>query len=325
MNFSGIDIGYSNLKTENLIEGKLSNSILPVGVMIDDTNNGLSVNDKDALRVMVDGQHYIAGMSPSDIAIDYQRVLHSDYPASDSYKALFHAALLLTSASKIDVLVTGLPVSQFLDSDYRAKLKVQFEGEHQVTKKRTIQVKNAVIVPQPLGGYMAAVDKNPDLSDLRVLVIDPGFYSVDWTMVRNGMVVPNALGTSVKAVSALFEEASGIIFRDHGGKVSIEDIEKAVSSGKGFVLLFGDKIELDSVLQEATNNIKSDLSGEIKASLRASKSEVDAVLLVGGGASLYQDIAKEMFPRSKLVVADNPVSANAHGFRLIAASAGGEK
>lgn len=325
MNFSGIDIGYSNLKTESLIEGELSSSLLPVGVMLDDTNNGLSVNDKDALRVMVDGQHYIAGMSPSDISIDYQRVLHSDYPASDSYKALFHAALLLTSVTKIDVLVTGLPVSQFLDADYRAKLKSQFEGEHQVTKKRKIKVENAVIVPQPLGGYMAAVDANQELSDLRVLVIDPGFYSVDWTMVRNGMVVPNALGTSVKAVSALFEEASGIIFRDHGGKVSIEDIEKAVSSGKGSVILFGDKIELSGILKEAINNIKGDLSGEIKASLRASKSEVDAVLLVGGGAALYENIAKEMFPRSKLVVADNPVSANAHGFRLIASSANGKK
>ena len=43
------------------------------------------------------------------------RELHADYPVSDAYRALFHGALLLSEQDTVDRLITGLPISQYLD------------------------------------------------------------------------------------------------------------------------------------------------------------------------------------------------------------------
>jgi len=311
----GMDIGYSNLKNvSGSSEESLKELLIPVGVILDDTSNGLRVVDENALRVTVGEEHYIAGLCPADISLDYQRTLHADYPSSIPYKALFHATLLSSSSNVIDVLVTGLPVNQFLEESARDKLKAQLLGSHQVTKNKNVEVKKVIVVPQPLGGYMHELSRNHDLSEQRVMVIDPGFFSVDWTIVRNGDVIPRALGTSVKAVSALFEEVSALIFRDYGGKVSIEDLEKAVSNGKDYIILFGDKIVLKPLIADAANIIGELLMSEIKSSLRSIKSDVDSVLLIGGGASMYKGVASSMFPKSKIIEASNPVLSNAYGF-----------
>ncbi len=67
------------------------------------------------------------------------RELHADYPASDAYRALFHGTLLLCEHDTVDRLITGLPVSQFLDKELRARLSERLTGEHQVTVGRTCQ------------------------------------------------------------------------------------------------------------------------------------------------------------------------------------------
>jgi len=311
----GMDIGYSNLK---LVYGDVPTSLtsitLPVGVKRDDTSQGLSMNDDRVMRVLVDDDFYIAGISPSDVSLDYQRTLHANYSSSKAYKALFHASLLSASREHIDLLVTGLPVNQYIQPEVRKELQHQLEGTHQVTKKKSVTVDKVIVMPQPLGGYISEMAHTPTLFDYRLMVLDPGFFSVDWTIVRNGNVVPGALGTSIKAVSALFEQASKIIFRDYGGKVSIEDIEKAVITNEGKLFLFGDEVDLEPIIDAASKIIGESLKTEIQSSLRSSKFEIDAVLIIGGGAKIYQNMAREMFPKSKIILSDNPVQANANGF-----------
>jgi len=61
-----------------------------------------------------------------------------------TYKALFHAALLLASQrndqNEIDLLVTGLPVSQYFDVAFRQKLQTRLTGVHQVTPQIEVNV-----------------------------------------------------------------------------------------------------------------------------------------------------------------------------------------
>ena len=40
------------------------------------------------------------------------------------------------------MLVTGLPVSQYMDVERREALKSRLEGEHQITPKRSVAVKS---------------------------------------------------------------------------------------------------------------------------------------------------------------------------------------
>ena len=124
MNIIGLDIGYSNLKLAyGEREGSPTTLLRPAGAAPSD-RFGTGIGDGaqgDFLHVQVDGQPFIAGVTP-DRAAMWARSLHADYPSSSTYKALFHAGLLLSEMSRVDVLVTGLPVSQYLDEARRARV-----------------------------------------------------------------------------------------------------------------------------------------------------------------------------------------------------------
>lgn len=42
--------------------------------------------------------------------------------------------------------------------------------------------------------------------------------------------------------------------------------------------------------------------------------DADVVLLAGGGAEAYKAAAKELFPKSRIVMTGDPLIANAKGF-----------
>lgn len=55
----------------------------------------------------------MAAVEPERLS-DGAPIMHSDYPWSDEYRALYYAALDMISAPVIDHLVTGLPVRSFV-------------------------------------------------------------------------------------------------------------------------------------------------------------------------------------------------------------------
>ena len=124
MFFLGLDIGYSNLKMAmGFKDAKATTKVIPVGAAtLDKMPQGTDGRDADdVLQVLVDGEKWLAGIEPSRLQ-GWVRVLSENYPSSKQYRALFHAALLLTEQEVIDVLVTGLPVSQFADEALRSDL-----------------------------------------------------------------------------------------------------------------------------------------------------------------------------------------------------------
>jgi plasmid segregation protein ParM len=329
MNVVGIDIGYSGLKLAyGAADGKMKTVLRPAGAApADRFGSRFDGRSQDEfLHVMVDGVPFIAGVS-TDRAEMWERSLHADYAKTDSYKALFHAGLLLSEMKEIDLLVTGLPVSQFQDESRRAELEKRFSGEHQVTPKRTVNVKKVKVVAQPIGGlldYINQADGQKDAVEItdehRVLVVDPGFYSLDWVLVSNGQLQRQSSGTSIKASSVLLEQAGILIAQDYGSKPSVESIENALSGGKETILLAGDRVQLKPYLQKASESLASVTATSIQKSLRVESMSPDVVVLVGGGASLFHDAIQSAFPKLKVVTPDQPVLANARGFWLMGAS-----
>ena len=114
MNIVGLDIGYSNLKLAyGNSEKGMQTAIRPAGAAPAD-RFGSRFDGKeqdDFLHVLVGDEPFIAGVS-SDRAEMWERSLHSEYARTPSYTALFHAGLLLSGMTEVDVLVTGLPVEQ---------------------------------------------------------------------------------------------------------------------------------------------------------------------------------------------------------------------
>jgi plasmid segregation protein ParM len=234
-----------------------------------------------------------------------------------AYRALFLASLLLSGRDKVDVLVTGLPVSQWLDASKQEALAKKLTGRHRATPRQEVEVSAVWIVPQPVGGYIDLLWSGQGgsvLEEGRVLVIDPGFFSVDWVLVEEGGIRRPSSGTSLEAMSVLLDQASRLIADEHGGSVPVERIEEALRTGKGHVLLFGRAVEIQPYLKQAAERVAPVALEALRRSLRQESGSVDAVLLTGGGAALYGPVAKSLFPDCKLHIPHRPELANARGF-----------
>lgn len=330
MNVLGIDIGYSNLKVAfGEAQAGMQTLLRPAGAAPAD-HFGSRFDGRaqdDFLHVLVDGESYIAGVS-SDRAEMWERSLHADYSRSPSYKALMHAGMLLSGMNEIDVLVTGLPVSQFNDLSKRKELEDKFVGKHQITPKRTVEVAKVKVMAQPVGGLLDFIDQQDSLDcgftvddDARVLVIDPGFFSLDWVMVSNGQLQRQSSGTSLKASSVLLEQAARFIAEDYGSTPSTEMLENAVRNGKSSILLTGQRVEIAAYIEKASATMASVTADAIQKSLRVESMSPDIVVMVGGGAMFFEQAVKQAFHKLKVVTTPSSVFGPVRGFWLMGAYA----
>lgn len=323
MNILGIDIGYSNLKLAFGHKGETPQSLLrPAGAVPAD-RFGSRLDERphdDFLHVLVDGQEFIAGVLPGHAEM-WSRSLHADYPSSSSYKALFHAGLLLSGMERIDLLVTGLPVSQYLDQSRKAALAEQMLGTHQVTPKQTVIVEKVKVIPQPVGGLFDYIyQEGTDIEDARVLVVDTGFFSVDWVVIAYNDLHRQSSGTSLNASSVLLEEASRLLAKDHRAAVSVETLENAVRLGKTSVLVLGQRVEIAPYIDLAAKKVSPVVIESIQKSLRMEDAALDMVILVGGGAEFFRDAVQSAFPRLTVATPKEPVFSNVRGFWLMGAN-----
>ena len=324
LNILGIDIGYSNLKLAFGERGKDPKTLLrPAGAAPTDrfgTRIDGSAHD-DFLHVQVDGQPFVAGVA-TDRASMWSRSLHAEYASSQSYKALFHAGLLLSEVERIDILVTGLPVSQYLDETRRKDVADRMRGAHQVTPRRSIIVDAVKVIPQPVGGFLDYVSSTAsiDLDGARVLVIDPGFFSVDWVVIAESELHQQSSGTSLEAASVVLEEASRLIGADYGSNVSTEKLENAIRQSKEEVLVLGKKVAIAQYVQQASRKVAPVIIETIQKSLRKESESVDAVLLVGGGVGFFDEAVRAAFPKLTVASTKEPVFSNARGFWIMGCS-----
>ncbi|MDP4028162.1 MAG: ParM/StbA family protein [Gallionella sp.] len=319
MNVLGIDIGYSNLKLAYGQQGTEPKVLLrPAGAApADRMGEKIGSNEEeDFLRVLVNDVPFVAGISP-DRAELWSRELHENYLSTDSYRALFHAGLLLSEFDQIDLVVTGLPVNQYLNAELRERLSKQMQGEHQITPRRKITVNKVKVVPQPVGGFVDYVWSLPNASEIedsRALVVDPGFFSVDWVLISNGELRRQSCGTSLEASSVILDEAVRLIAEDFGGNVGRERLEHTLRNGLAHVRLFGERVEVAPYLKKAADKVGPIVTARLRESLRKENASADMVLLVGGGAGFFENAVKEAFPQLKVSSPDSPVYANARGF-----------
>ena len=315
---SAVDIGYSSVKCVFGLKGDDPTSELrpagagPISVMSGQVGRGAA----DYLTVQVAGESWAAGVEPTRLD-GWARELHADYPASAAYKALYYAALLMTGVDRIDHLVTGLPVSQANDAARVKALQDSLQGKHVITPKRTVEVAEISVLPQPVGAFIDYLNQEGTdaeaYEDARVLVIDPGFFSVDWVVIDAGELRNSLAGTSTSAMSQVIEEADKAISVDYGSAIGRDKIEKAIRCGTS-VLVSGKSVDPVAYLTTAVKHVAHQALTAMRQQLRTDSRPFDAVLLTGGGAQFYATAAAEVFPKAKILRPTETVSANARGF-----------
>lgn len=314
----GMDIGYSNLKLASGEAGGLMQmQVYPVGAAPEDRFAGnIMGGNGSGYRVQVDGQPYVACVEPDKLP-NWQRALHEEYAMTPTYKALFHAGILATGQLTIDHLVTGLPVSHYLEEHRREGLARRLKGTHHVQEGVSVQVRDVTVIPQPVGCYLDvawATGREEEMADAEVLVVDPGFFSVDWVLISGNDVQYPWSGTSTQATSMLLEEAARLMGEQYQARIPVEKIERAIRSGKPSIRIFDTRRDYAPFIEQAAKVIGRSVMDKVKTSLRGKAGEVDVVILAGGGASYYSEAVREIFPRAEMILPDNSVLTNARGF-----------
>jgi plasmid segregation protein ParM len=176
------------------------------------------------------------------------------------------------------------------------------------------------IVPQPVGAYVdllwSAVDEETldRIESGTVLVLDVGHYSFDWAVVVAGELRRGASGTSLEAMSVLLEKAAAQIAQEYGGRPQPLALEAALRRGRSHLLVAGRRVPLRPVMEPAAREVSSLALEALRQSLRREMTNVDLVLLTGGGGELYGQKAAALFPGADVRLAPEPVIANARGF-----------
>lgn len=272
---------------------------------------------RNTVIVNVEGTDYEVGEDSSDLdSNDSTRNLNDQYIHTDQYKAVFYGALHYIGEPVIDLLVVGLPLSGMVNV---AKLKELLVGKHKINSSETYEVKDLLVVPQPLGGLywcLSQKDTNPDFEFLDEevnLIIDPGFLTFDFLLSNGEKAIENRSGAHNGGVSKVLRAVAESISYKFGIKYdNLSAIDKGLRRRK--IKING---EVEDLI-EHIKNTKSVLDGSVNymKNIVGDGSDIDNIILIGGGASIYQKTIEAYYPKHKLHVLENSQMANVIGFQL---------
>lgn len=321
----GIDIGYSNLKVAAGPAGGPPRVVVRPAGAAPEERLGTRIGGQGAPRggeapILVDvaGETWAVAVEPERFE-HWQRPLHEDYAGSPGYRALAKAALHMAGRLDVEVVVTGLPVSQATDTRRRDALRRMLEGRHFLASG-TVEVGEVRVIPQPVGAYLDLVygSKDEDVLDRiesgAVIVLDAGYYSFDWALIVQGELRRDASGTSLEAMSVLLDRAGRAAADEAGGKPNPAGLEAALRAGRAHILQAGRRVSVSSLVGRASSLVCGVALETMRQALRREIRSVDLVLIAGGGGAIYGSAVASLFPGALAVVAENPVSANARGF-----------
>jgi plasmid segregation protein ParM len=330
----GLDIGYGNTKLV-YSHGHMREAVSivrPSGAapleMLEDRADGRGKAIGNGVPVLVDGAPWVAGIESNVIKPSYTREMTDEYPASKDYRALFHAALAMIGATTVDHLVTGLPVVEYNKPGKADALQRRLQAVHHVAEDRTVEVRKVTVMPQPAGAYFeqlarwlstpadAGAASRPEFT---VLAVDPGHYSVDYVLFRQGILSTGSSDSSPLAGSAVIEEALRQIFNLTGRRLPASTIESAVRRQATILEVGARSVQLGPLYERAATKVVEQVVKGVIARLGPDRDQVNRVILAGGGAPLYLAAMRARFAEEgQVIVMPEPILANARGFWTMA-------
>ncbi len=328
---AGIDLGYGNAKAavHDVTQGRMREIVLPSGAAPASAMPKLDATKwdlKGGEEVLVNGEPWVAGVEQLHIQ-NRARQTHERYVATDEYYALFLACLARLGYKKIDLLVTGLPVSQHFGSigaELRQLLQTKLAGRKYVNSDTVVEVDRVAVIAQPLGTYMgmAAQEQYAVLAtndSRKVLCIDIGYGTVDWVLMSGKSVLDQSSNSSTLATSVVLQNTAKSLTRELGREITVDQLDAAIRRGERSVPLgLTTTYDFSKFLVAAGAEVSKTVMAQILSSLR-SAGPIDNVILTGGGSPLYENAVRDAFPGDgRVMLADEQVLANALGYREVA-------
>ena len=302
----------------------------------DPNKSGLNagLNKRDTVSITINGQNYEIGPD-AQLASDKSssRVLNSSYITSDQYQALLFGSMLYMNADTIDLLVLALPVEHW---SRREQLKSLVVGKHTI-KDRTIEVKNAWVIVQPLGGLLDYADSIgqsgfDELREQTVLSVDPGFGTFDYVTsaglklndTRSGgadLGMSSVLSACAKTLRTAFPNLHDF---------PIEKIDEAFYKNDGYIRVSGKKYPFPVCKGETVDNKPVNIEFDLRPAIESvtqnavtklknvvgNGGDIDLIILMGGACNIYKAALQSAYPDHDIVVVKNPITSICRGMHL---------
>lgn len=333
-NIRAIEIGYGSMSfTESVIDGipviKTFASIVSA-ISNDDLSGGLS--KRETVEISVGKSKYEVGPD-SYLLTDRSssRALNSNFIETDQYQALLKGALyLMKDANVIDLLVLSLPVNNMIRSEELKKMAI---GEHVINGK-TISVKNAWVLTQPLAGYLSYANqigqqKYEEIKTQNVLTLDFGYSTSDW-LLSAGLKINEKRSNAVSMGMALVLEEVQRELKSafpHLDAIPLSLIDEAFwlhpgilkISGKSYpfpicngVDINGRETKIKFDVSSAINKVAVSCLQNIRNNV-GSGADISLILVLGGSHGVYLPEVKRSFPEHEIVIVDDPITAVCRG------------
>lgn len=293
-------------------------SIAPRASKIEDSDLSF-INERDTIIVKIDGTDYEVG--PDSLLLetsDTTRTLNEQYIHTAQYKALTYGALAYINEPVLDLLVVGLPVSNY--ASHHEALKKSLLGEHKINESFTCVVKNVLVVYQPLGGltYCMSLSKTTleeaDLSSSMNLIIDPGFLTVDFLLANGNKIIEKKSDAHQGGVSRILNAIAESISKKIGKKYeNYNAIDKALKRRK--LKISGKEESLDDHIKNTKSVIESPII--YMKNIIGDGSDVDNIILLGGGANIFEKTLRDHFKDHEIIVIEDPSFANVKGYQIL--------
>lgn len=314
-----VDLGFGNAKfvTQHIRGAEIECSAFPsLAPLASELNvSGGILERANTVIVEVNGKRYEVGpgVGVARNGCDH-RILHGEFIRTPEYQALMRGILHYMNAPTIDLLVVGLPMGQAAKRG--GELERLLVGHHPLPDGRSVEVRQVTSVAQPIGGFMQYLlgGLAPPIVRRQVnLVIDVGFFTVDWLLCEGMRPISQRCGHTEGGVSALLKHIAARISEEHDiNYTDYTALDRSLRTG--YFDLFGASIPIAKYVPAASPVLDKALAG--LANSVGNGHDIHNIVVVGGGADYYMPAIKERFPKHPVFVVPHPMFANVRGFQL---------
>ena len=320
-NILAIDVGYGHVKWVSInSSGETKKGMFPsVAAISTRDRSGESTGMSNLRTVIVNvGEHnYVVGRDAYlETDAHFSRTRLNDYSQTDGYKALMLGAMVISGMREIDQLVIGLPLTTM--ASYHETLKEQYRGEHLIgagnaKRKNAVSVQNVTVTSQPAGAILHAASMDESLRKKTSLVIDVGYFTVDYLMCQGLRPYYARSGAVEGGMSSYYDHLGGNVVEQlakagFGKKSAIDHfrLENALIEGvpdkdanMKYTLMVGNQ-SVD--ISESVMKSKIKLNGYIDRIVTGmgsnSLESVNSIILAGGGGVFLREELMERLGKS---------------------------
>lgn len=344
-NILGIDVGYGHVKWVAIDDtGEVKTAIFPSVAPITSRERTVETNGMTGLRTVTVniGQHNYAVGRDAFLETDanYCQSRLPDFSQTDRYRALMLGALSMSGLKDIDHLVIGLPLTTL--ANYHSNLQSAYLGDHLIgstyaRRKVEITVRNVHVSSQPAGAMIHAVSVNPQLRKTTNLILDMGYFTMDFLMCEGLRPFYARSGAIEGGMSGYFDHLGGIVLEQLSElgvprQTSVDHfrLERSISrpeTGPGnneiYSLQIGNKtVNITESVEKSKTKLNEYLDRMLSALGTGSLDLINTVVLAGGGGKFIQSAVQARIGHDhEFMTLDNSQFAIAQGYAQLGLAA----